>query len=672
MLIYFYMTAIFEAERKKLTFSVEDMSIYLYGSREIRDLYQYFYQAISTDPILKFDPIEYSMSRAEMVTLYLRKAFRLHELFSLTTNHNILFKAAYAGHLSLGIHAYMFIPTIKNLGTPKQVENWLPRAEKCEVIGCYAQTEMGHGSDVQHLQTTAVYDFSTDEIILNSPTIESIKWWPGELGLVANHAITHAQLIVKDKNYGIQTFIIQLRDIDTHKVLPGIKLGDIGPKLGYNSKDNGFLKFTNARIPRENMLMKYSKLNKKGEFFKPSNEKIAYATMMSIRSLLLNECSQYLSMAHTIAVRYSIFRTQFYDENQKERKILDYQLQMDKILPYIAYNYGINAAIKKIDSMYNENLRRINENEDFSLMGDLHATLAGTKAFYTADTGIALELARMSCGGHGFSQYSGLPNLYLEFSATCTLEGENTVMALQTARYLLKCLETLRRGKDVQESAEYLKFLNEILAVKQWSGKSEDDIDLTTIHEMVRVNAAYAVYDASQKLIEGASSGLSLKESWDKKAGIALVEAARAHITCFTVKAFIEYIPFAKEFASQKILDKLCQLYGLHKLLQHPFGLLESGYIQFYQIKLIKNKKEILLEELRPEALGLVEAWGLPDNSLKSAIGKSDGKVYETLLDWAQNKNPLNEREVHESFEKYIKPLKYIKPGVSKFPRPGL
>ena len=666
------MAAIFAAERKRISFSIDDMSIYLYGSQQIRDMYQDFYKIITSDPILKFDPIEYSMSRSDLITLNSQKALRVHELFNLTANNNVLFKAAFPNQVALGVHAYMFIPTIKNLGTPKQVDKWLARSLKCEIIGCYAQTEMGHGSDIQNLQTTATYDSTTDEFILNSPTIESIKWWPGDLGLMANHAITHAQLIVNNKNHGIQTFIVQLRDIDTHKVLHGIKLGDIGPKFGYNTKDNGFLQFINVRIPRENMLMKYSKLNKKGEFLKPANEKIAYATMMLIRTILLNECSQYLSMAHTIAVRYSIFRTQFFDENEKERKILDYQLQMDKLLPYIAYNYGINAACKKIEVMYNENMRRINENEDFSLMGDLHATLAGTKAFYTTDTGVALEIARMSCGGHGFSQYSGLPNLYLEFSANCTLEGENTVMALQTARYLIKCLGTLRKGKKVQENVEYLRSLNEILAVKQWTGKSEEDIDLEALNGMVRANAAYAVYEAAQKLMEGTSNGLSIKESWDTKAGIALVEAARAHITSFTIKAFMEYISFAKEPATRKILDRLCQLYAVHKLIQHPIGLLESGYIKPHHMKFIKNKKERLLEELRPEAIGLVEAWGLPDIALKSAIGKSDGKVYETLLDWAQNKNPLNEIEVHESFEKYIKPLRYVSPATPKIPRPGL
>ena len=189
---------------------------------------------------------------------------------------------------------------------------------------------------------------------------------------------------------------------------------------------------------------------------------------------------------------------------------------------------------------------------------------------------------------------------------------------------------------------------------------------------MVRANAAYAVYEAAQKLMESTSNGLSLKESWDTKAGISLVEAARAHITCFTVKAFMEYISFAKEPATRKVLDRLCQLYAIHKLIQHPIGLLESGYIKPQHMKFIKNRKERLFEELRPEALGLVEAWGLPDMVLKSAIGKADGKVYETLLDWAQNKNPLNENEVHESFEKYIKPLRYVNLPIPKMPRAGL
>ena len=51
-----------------------------------------------------------------------------------------------------------------------------------QVLGCYAQTEMGHGSNIQALQTTATFDMDKDEFVLNTPTIHAFKWWPGTLG----------------------------------------------------------------------------------------------------------------------------------------------------------------------------------------------------------------------------------------------------------------------------------------------------------------------------------------------------------------------------------------------------------------------------------------------------------------------------------------------------------
>ena len=37
-------------------------------------------------------------------------------------------------------------------------------------------------------------------------------------------------------------------------------MGDIGPKFGLRTVDNGFLSFDNVRIPRTNMLMKHSQV----------------------------------------------------------------------------------------------------------------------------------------------------------------------------------------------------------------------------------------------------------------------------------------------------------------------------------------------------------------------------------------------------------------------------
>ena len=76
--------------------------------------------------------------------------------------------------------------------------------------------------------------------------------------------VFHCRMIIDDMDYGVQAFILQVRDMTTHKALPGIEIGDIGPKYGFNAKDNGYLKFTNIRIPRANLLMKYVKVDKEG------------------------------------------------------------------------------------------------------------------------------------------------------------------------------------------------------------------------------------------------------------------------------------------------------------------------------------------------------------------------------------------------------------------------
>ena len=96
-----------------------------------------------------------------------------------------------------------------------------------EIHGCYAQTEIGHGSNVAGLETIAVFDKETDEFVISTPTMTSTKWWPGELGSLANFALVFAQLIIKDEDgesnsYGVVPFMVPIRDRDSHKHLPGV------------------------------------------------------------------------------------------------------------------------------------------------------------------------------------------------------------------------------------------------------------------------------------------------------------------------------------------------------------------------------------------------------------------------------------------------------------------
>ena len=70
----------------------------------------------------------------------------------------------------------------------------MPDVRNVNILGCYAQTELGHGSNVAGLETTATLDKSTDEWIIHSPTLTSAKFWPGDLGRFSTHAVVFARL----------------------------------------------------------------------------------------------------------------------------------------------------------------------------------------------------------------------------------------------------------------------------------------------------------------------------------------------------------------------------------------------------------------------------------------------------------------------------------------------
>jgi acyl-CoA oxidase len=81
------------------------------------------------------------------------------------------------------------------------------------VIGCFAMTELAHGSNVAGLETTATFDPSTDEFVIHTPHLGATKWWIGGAASTATHAAVFAQLIVDGKRWGVKTFVTQLRDI---------------------------------------------------------------------------------------------------------------------------------------------------------------------------------------------------------------------------------------------------------------------------------------------------------------------------------------------------------------------------------------------------------------------------------------------------------------------------
>jgi len=79
--------------------------------------------------------------------------------------------------------------------------------------------------------------------VIHTPSTKAIKWWPGDIGHYSSHAIVFAKLIIEGNAIGTMPFFVQIRDLKTWMPMKGIEMGDMGPKLGYNTKNNGYCKF---------------------------------------------------------------------------------------------------------------------------------------------------------------------------------------------------------------------------------------------------------------------------------------------------------------------------------------------------------------------------------------------------------------------------------------------
>lgn len=175
------------------------------------------------------------------------------------------------------------------------------------------------------------------------------------MGHSTNYAIVVAQLYTKGVCHGIHPFIVQLRDEETWMPLNGIKIGEIGPKLGMKSVNNGYLGFDNVRIPRKNMLMKNAKVLPDGTYVQSPSSVLTYGTMMFVRVVILKDVANHLSRAVTIATRYSAVRRQSpIDPNKPEPQVIDHITQQYKIFPNIAKVFVIKLTAESIWEMYNQ------------------------------------------------------------------------------------------------------------------------------------------------------------------------------------------------------------------------------------------------------------------------------------------------------------------------------
>jgi len=241
------------------------------------------------------------------------------------------------------------------------------------------------------------------------------------LGHISNYAIVMAQLYTLGKNHGVQLFVVQLRDEETYKPMPGIDIGEIGNKVGLNTINNGFLAFDNVRIPLKNMLMKNAKVLESGEFIEPKSSVLAYGTLIHVRVGIVKDMANALAKAATITTRYSTVRRQSpIDPNQPEPKVIEHVTQQMKVFPQLARAFVYKSCAEFLENMLSQVTQELMKG-NLERLPELHALACCLKTVSSNEGAQGVEICRLACGGHGYLHSSGFIEIYAIVSSFCSL-----------------------------------------------------------------------------------------------------------------------------------------------------------------------------------------------------------------------------------------------------------
>eukprot|EP01080_Neovahlkampfia_damariscottae_P002004 gene2004-1511_t len=350
--------------------------------------------------------------------------------------------------MKFSINYSFFTCCLYNLGNEEQINFFIPKIDNSEVFGCFGMTEIGHGSDIKSLETTAIFDKSTKEIIINSPKKSSRKCYIGGAGKHANYSIIFANLTLNEKSYGIHPFIVQLRD-ENNKCCHGITIETIGKKEGLNGVDHGIIEFNQVRIPLKNMLGKFGRINENGEYetkIKSNSQRFGKITdqLLLARLLVAVPIIYQMRLALLIAIRYSHKRLQF---GNPEVPIISHQNQKYLLYSNLAKSYAIGFYIKSCKKLYS--------NKSEEKLKELTIKIAAAKIYTSWAANQCLQECRECCGSEGYISKNLIPGLKNDLDIMVTLDGANPVLSQLISKYLLGKFQSRLTSSYFQILVEY-------------------------------------------------------------------------------------------------------------------------------------------------------------------------------------------------------------------------
>lgn len=542
-----------------------------------------------------------------------------------------------------GVQWGLFGGAIENLGTERHHQAYVRKIINLELLGCFAMTETGHGSDVQSLETTATYDPATCEFIIDSPTPSSRKDYIGGAAETARVAAVFAQLITPDgERHGVHCFVVPIRDEEGND-LPGVTTSDCHYKGGLPGVDNGRIQFDQVRIPRENLLNKYADVAEDGTYSSPiENVGRRFFTMLGTlirgRVTVGGSAAAAARVALDIAVRYALERRQFeapspgagakrpegQEQSDKEVLIMDYLVHQRRLLPLVAKSYALQFAQNELVAKCHE--LQTSENPDPEEQRELEARAAGLKAANTWHATRAIQEAREACGGAGYLAENRLIALKADTDVFTTFEGDNHVLTQLVAKEMLTAyaddikgmspVEWVRfaanfAGERVLKRTAAQTIMQTILDTREDNEEEGSLFNRGTQVQMFEDREEYMLASVARRL-QSKAKEMSAFDAFNAVQDHVL-HTARAHIDRVILEAFVAGIDACEDEKAREILAMVCDLYALSVIEEDKAWFIEHRFISTERAKAVTRGLNDRCRRLRPHAELLVDGFGIPE-----------------------------------------------------------
>ncbi len=544
--------------------------------------------------------------------------------------------------VKLGVQFGLFGGAILQLGTERHHREYLERLIRGELLGSFAMTETGHGSNVQAIGTRAVFDPAGDEFVITTPDDSCRKDYIGNAALHARLAVVFAQLEVADEDKGVHAFVVPLRD-DRGHVLPGVRIEDCGRKIGLNGVDNGRIWFSGVRVPRTALLNRYADVTEDGVYVSDieSPDRRFFTTIGTLvqgRVCVGGAGINASKVALLIAVKYAATRRQFAGPGaEQETLLLDYGMHQRRLLPLLARTYALHFAQERVA----EDLHRVFTDPDSATerrRRALESRAAATKALGTWHATRTIQECREACGGAGYLSVNRFDALKADTDVFSSFEGDNTVLMQLVAKGRLTDLKDSFGSMDQIGLARYVAGIAVETVVEKTSmrqllerlrdavpgAKEMEDPDAGLRDpayqlSMLRWREDHMTSSVARRIKSGIDRGGDPAEVFSR-AQDHVIAAAHAHAERLVYEAFLTKVQNTPEGSNRRALELLLDLHALATIEADRAWFLEHGRLSVARSKAITAMVNELCRAVRPHAVELVEAFGVPRELVRSEL----------------------------------------------------